>query len=179
MALQTRRIESEFFVLRSFSDSILVNFFFLMPGSRVDNCFSLKRINRSCSGSRFFDMLPPIRQTIQSGGLFHGEKIQSTFMKPNIRHMPRIILWPKSGFRYWFGQLPGMTLIPLSRHIFTASCETLVMPAARPGLVPIMQCIQTCLTPKSAHCWTICSVTLGLERMKTASGFSGMDFKSE
>jgi len=28
-------------------------------------------------------------------------------------------------------------------HISTADCETLVMPAARPGLVPIMQRIQT------------------------------------
>jgi Na+/proline symporter len=38
------------------------------------------------------------------------------------------------------------------KHVRTASWETLVMFAAKPGFVPIRQCIQTCLMPRSTHC---------------------------
>ena len=65
--------------------------------------------------------------------------------------MTRIMLWPKSGLRYWFGQEPGMTVMPWSRHICTAAGETLVALAIAPGFVPIMQCIQTRLMPRSTH----------------------------
>jgi hypothetical protein len=60
-----------------------------------------------------------------------------TRRNPQVRHTRRIIPWPKSGFRNWFGQEPGITVIPCSWHIRTASGERLVMPEARPGLVPI------------------------------------------